>query len=260
MNNLSIKNKTILLFGCTGVLGFEFVKYLLLCGCNIIIADKNKKKLDKICKEFNIKGYVIDANNEKSIEKNIKKIGNNHKKKIDCAIYNVAITSEYLKKTKINREFTSYQLKNWKKTISVNLTGSFIFAREIGKIFYKQKYGNLINISSIYGILSPDHSIYDKEEFYSYPDYAASKSGIIGLSKWLSTLWASKNIRVNCISPGGIFNNHSKNFKRLYSKRIPMKRMGNKKEINGILHYLISDESSYCTGQNFTIDGGLSTW
>lgn len=259
MYNLSIKNKNILLFGCTGVLGFEFVKYLSSCECNIILADKNKKKLDKICKDYNLKGYLIDANNEKSIEKSIKKIAKQNNK-IDCAIYNVAITSEYLKKSKINREFTSYELKNWQKTISVNLTGSFIFAREVGKIFYKQKFGNLINISSIYGKLSPDHSIYTKEKFYSYPDYAASKSGIIGLSNWLSTLWAKKNIRVNCISPGGILNNHTKNFKNLYSKRVPMKRMANKNEINGILHYLISDQSTYCTGQNFVIDGGLSAW
>ena len=108
--------------------------------------------------------------------------------------------------------------------------------------------------------MSPDHKIYKKEKFYSYPDYSASKSGIIGFSKWLSTLWAQKEIRVNCISPGGIFNNHSKNFSKSYSKRVPMNRMGNKNEINGILHYLISDEASYCTGQNFVIDGGLSAW
>jgi len=259
MSNLSIKNKTILLFGCTGVLGSQFVKYLFECGCNLIIADKNRQKLKKICKQYKVKGYVIDANNEKSLTNNFKKIFK-YNKKIDCAIYNVAITSEYLKNSKINKEFTKYNLKNWKKTININLTGSFVFAQEVGKIFYKQKYGNLINISSIYGIMSPDHEIYKKEKFYSYPDYAASKSGIIGFSKWLATLWAKKKIRVNTISPGGIFNNHSKNFSTSYSKRVPMKRMGNKNEINGVLHYLISDESSYCTGQNFVIDGGLSAW
>ena len=258
MLNLSIKNKTILLFGCTGVLGSQFVNYLFNSGCNLILADKNQKKLKKICKQYKIKGYLIDANSEKSIITNFKKIGKQYKK-IDCAIYNVAITSEYLKNSKINKEFTKYNLKNWKKTININLTGSFIFAQEVGKIFYRQKFGNLINISSIYGTMSPDHKIYEKEKFYSYPDYSASKSGIIGFSKWLATLWAHKEIRVNCISPGGIFNNHSKNFSNSYSKRVPMNRMGNKNEITGMIIYLLSDSSSYCTGQNFVIDGGLSS-
>ena len=257
---MSIKNKKILLFGCTGVLGTAFVEYLIECGCKVILADNNKIKLKKICLKYDLKGYLIDANKEKSIQKNIKKIAQDNKYKIDCAIYNVAITSESLQKTNITREFTKYNLKNWKKTINVNLTGSFIFAREIGKIFYKQKKGNLINISSIYGNLSPNHKIYEKEKFYSFPDYAASKSGIIGFSKWLSTLWAKKNIKVNCISPGGIYNGHSKIFFKAYSKRVPMNRMGDKKDINGILYYLISDESNYCTGQNFLIDGGLSAW
>ena len=259
MKNLSIKNKKILLFGCTGVLGQAFVNYLVKCGCELILADNNKKKLSSICKKNNLKGYIIDAKKEKSIIWGIKKLTKNFKK-IDCAIYNVAITSETLKKSKINRDFTKYNLINWNKTINVNLTGSFIFAREIGKLFIKQKYGNLINISSIYGNFSPNHEIYKYENFYSYPDYAASKSGMIGLSKWLSTLWAKKNIRVNCISPGGIFNKHSKNFNKSYSKRVPMHRMGNREDINGMLHYLISEESSYCTGQNFLIDGGLSAW
>ena len=92
----------------------------------------------------------------------------------------------------------------WKKTIDVNLTGAFLFAREIGKIFKKQKYGNLINISSIYGVVAPDHSIYENEKFDSFPGYSASKFGLIGFSKWLATKWAKNNIRVNCVSPGGI--------------------------------------------------------
>ena len=259
MNSLTLKNKKIFLFGCTGVLGEAFVNYLIGCGCKLILADKNKKKMNIICKKNNLKGYVIDASNEKSIVQGIK-VATKNIKKLDCAIYNVAITSEYLKKNKISKDFTKYNIINWNRTINVNLTGSFIFAREMGKLFVKQKYGNLINISSIYGNLSPNHEIYKNEKFYSYPDYAASKSGIIGLSKWLSTLWASKNIRVNCISPGGIFNKHSKSFFKSYSDKVPMKRMGNREDINGILHYLISDKSSYCTGQNFLIDGGLSAW
>ena len=92
--------------------------------------------------------------------------------------------------------------------------------------------------------------------FKSVPSYSASKAGVIGLTKWLSTYWGKHNVRVNCVSPGGIRNKHNKKFINEYSKRTPLLRMGEKDEISGIILYLCSDLSSYATGQNFIIDGG----
>ena len=115
-------------------------------------------------------------------------------------------------------------------------------------------------ISSIYGIVGPDNRIYSSQNFKTLSSYSASKAGLIGLSKWLATTYAEKNIRVNTIVPGGIQANQNKLFVKNYSKRVPMKRMGNTNELNGILTYLISEKSSYVTGQEFIIDGGLTSW
>mgnify|MGYP006074980917 CR=1 FL=1 len=261
MKNISIeiKNKKILLFGACGVLGRQHAKILSNSSCELVIADHPKTDVLKLAKKIGVKGFKIDVLKEKSLIKGIKEISK-YLNGIDAAIYNAAITSEQLKKNNSFYNFENYPLALWKKTIDVNLTGSFLFAREIGKIFIHQNFGNLINISSIYGVVAPDHSIYDNETFDTFPGYSASKFGMIGLSKWLATRWAKNNIRVNSVSPGGIFNNQSKSFIKKYSKRVPLSRMGHKDEITGILLYLISDHSSYCTGQNFIIDGGLSSW
>tara|TARA_B100000795_G_C22805455_1_gene444535 strand:+ start:4516 stop:5301 length:786 start_codon:yes stop_codon:yes gene_type:complete len=261
MNNsvIEISKKKILLFGACGVLGREHAKILSKSGCELVIIDHPKSDVLQYAKKLGVKGLKIDILNEKTLIKGIKE-SYKHLKGLDAAIYNVAITSEQLKKDNSFFSFENYPLSLWKKTIDTNLTGSFLFAREVGKIFKKQNFGNLINISSIYGVVAPDHSIYEGEDFDTFPGYSASKSGMIGLSKWLATRWAKNNIRVNSISPGGIQNKQSKNFVKKYSKRVPLSRMGKKNEITGILIYLISDHSSYCTGQNFIIDGGLTSW
>ena len=157
-------------------------------------------------------------------------------------------------------EFEDYPLDVWQKTLDVNLTGTFLVAREVGRLMKSEgKGGCMINISSIYGVVGPDHRIYDGQPFKSFPGYSASKSGVIGLTKWLATWWG-ETIRVNCVTPGGVFNGHNDQFVKAYSDRVPMGRMAKREELVGIILYLLSDSSSYVTGQNFIIDGGLTTW
>jgi NAD(P)-dependent dehydrogenase (short-subunit alcohol dehydrogenase family) len=253
-----INKKKILLMGSTGVLGKSFLEFLLKENAHVVIADKPSKELNYLSKKYNIPKIEIDLTKETSVIRGIKKYTKIYKS-LDGAIFNSAITSEGLGNTR-SYNFTNYPLKLWDNAMKINLTGGFLFSRECGKIFEAQKYGSLINISSIYGVVAPDHSIYKNQNFNTFPAYSASKSGLIGLTKWISTLWAKKNIRVNSISPGGVYNNHNKIFLKKYSARVPMGRMANKKDINGIILYLLSDGSSYCTGQNFIIDGGLSAW
>lgn len=257
---ISISDKKIILIGCCGVLGREYASYLSKKAQKLVVADRSNTNVEEYAESIGAMGIKIDLENENSVVDGVKK-AHEYLGEIDGAVFNSAITSEMLSKENNSfPEFIEYPIELWNKTININLTGAFLFAREIGKVFISQKKGSLINISSIYGVIAPDHDIYKDQDFDSFPGYSASKSGIIGLSKWLSTRWASYNIRVNCVSPGGIENKQNTNFVASYSKRVPMKRMGKKKEITGILVYLLSDDSSYCTGQNFVIDGGLSTW
>jgi NAD(P)-dependent dehydrogenase (short-subunit alcohol dehydrogenase family) len=256
----SIKDKKIILMGVTGVLGRSFLDFFVKEHVKIVIADKPSADLNRLSKKYNVPKIEIDLSKEKDVINGIKKYKKIYKI-LDGAVFNSAITSEGLGKNNLpSLDFTSYPLKLWNKALQVNLTGAFLFSRECGKIFQQQNFGSLINISSIYGVVAPDHRIYQNQSFNTFPAYSASKFGLIGLTKWLSTLWAQNSIRVNCVSPGGVNNNHNKMFKKKYSVRVPMSRMANKNDVNGILLYLLSDDSSYCTGQNFVIDGGLSVW
>ena len=259
---MSLLGKKILLFGSCGVLGVSHAKKLVAEGANLMIADKSGSMVESVARSLGCRFVFMNAEDEESIVSGIayavEELGG-----IDGAIYNVAITTEGLMKMEgIGfTKFAEASLEAWELALKVNLTGAFLFARQLDPVFKANETGgSLILVSSIYGAISPDHRIYEDQSFNTFPAYSASKAGLLGLMKWLATLWASHEIRVNCVSPGGIWNDHPESFSDLYGRRVPMGRMGKKDEISGILVYLLSDSSSYCTGQNILIDGGLSAW
>ena len=139
-------------------------------------------------------------------------------------------------------------------------------AQAVGKQIVTQgKGGSIIQTASIYGVISPDHRIYEGSYYLNRQIntpgvYTASKAGVIGLSKYLATYWADKEIRVNTLTPGGTESIQNDEFKRRYANRIPMNRMADACEMVGALLYLASDASSHVTGQNIIVDGGLSVW
>jgi NAD(P)-dependent dehydrogenase (short-subunit alcohol dehydrogenase family) len=262
MNKIfDLSNKRILLVGATGVLGRGYAKSLANTGAKLVIADTNETDIKSLADDLEVDYVEIDVSSEDSVIKAIKSVSN-ILNGLDGVINNAAATGEGLMKSgEVFSDFENYPLSVWQKTLDVNLTGSFLVAREAGKLIKtSSKNGTIINISSIYGVVGPDHSIYQDQPFKSFPGYSASKSGIIGLTKWLSTWWAKDNIRVNCVTPGGVFNNHNEDFVSSYSNRTPMGRMANRDELIGIIIYLLSDSSSYVTGQNFIVDGGYTAW
>jgi len=255
-----IKNKRILLLGSCGSLGEAHTRILAEQGARLIIADQpGSPVLDK-AKDLGLPGIEIDARNEMQMVTGIAQAGKIHEG-LDGSIFNAAITSESLESSQ-NKfpDFEEYPLRLWQQAIDVNLTGAFLFARESGKILKDGGGGSMILVSSVYGIVGPDHRIYEGQSFRSFPAYSASKAGIIGLVRWLSTWWGAHGIRVNSVCPGGVFNDHQNGFVKSYSDRVPLGRMASSQEVTGMLIYLLSDSSSYCTGQNLAIDGGLSAW
>ena len=151
-----------------------------------------------------------------------------------------------------------------KLTCSSVLTGVSLSCREAIKYFLKNKKGIIVNISSIYGVVAPDQRIYENseniytlDEALSLPvSYAISKAGIIQLTKYLASYYREKNIRINCLSPGGVFSEHDSIFKKKYSEKTLVGRMANKEDYNGAIHFLCSDASKYMNGFNLVVDGG----
>jgi NAD(P)-dependent dehydrogenase (short-subunit alcohol dehydrogenase family) len=162
--------------------------------------------------------------------------------------------------------FEDYSPAVWRDIMSVNLDGMFLVAQAVGKQMVKQKTGgSIIQRSSIYGFLGPDNRIYEGSSYLgrkinSPAVYAASKAAVLGLTTHLATYWGRQGIRVNSISPGGVESGQNKEFTQRYSARVPMARMATADELVGALIYLASDASSYVTGQNLVVDGGLSAW
>lgn len=254
-----MKNR-VFLFGATGTIGKSFLNCLLDNNYNVVIADIASSNLNKIANKHKINFLEIDGSDEADMIQKINK-SKDFFGGFDHIIFNIAITSEYLKKNFSNPfpKIEDYPTELWQKTLDVNLTAFFIFVREFFKILKKNKSSTITTISSIYGVVSPDPILYENENFNSFPGYSASKSGMIGLTKWFASYLAEYNIRVNAISPGGIKNSQSNKFIKKYSEKTMLKRMGNPNEIASCLLFLLDEENTYTTGQNFIIDGGFSS-
>ena len=181
--------------------------------------------------------------------------------RVNVVLNNAAATGEHLMRSgDVFAKFEDYPIALWDEVLRTNLTGVFLVAREGGKRMLENGGGSLINVASIYGVLAPDHRIYEGMPFSSFAPYSASKAGVHGLTLWLSTYWARSGIRVNTVCPGGVYNGHDPEFVRRYADRTPMGRMAEPDDLVGMIVYLASDASRYCTGQRFLVDGGLSAW
>jgi NAD(P)-dependent dehydrogenase (short-subunit alcohol dehydrogenase family) len=257
---ISIRGKRILLVGCLGVLGRSYANALVAEGANVVIADYKKDAVMELAGELKVSAVEMDVGSESSVCRGVD-LAANELGGLDGVIANSAITSEGLAGSEdAFAPLEHYPLEAWKRSIDINLTGTFLVSREAGRVMLDQGGGSIVTVSSIYGVVAPDHRLYDDQPFKSFPGYSASKAGVIGLTRWMSTYWASKGIRVNCLVPGGVFNQHQDSFSSAYANRTPMGRMADRNDMTGMLVYLLSDASSYCTGQQFIVDGGLTIW
>jgi NAD(P)-dependent dehydrogenase (short-subunit alcohol dehydrogenase family) len=260
LSTFDLENKRILLVGATGVLGRAYATALAKTGARLAIADLDSSDVMGLADEIGAQGIAMDVTDEASVCDGVRAateaLGG-----LDGAVSNAAATGEFLmKEGDAFAPFEDYPLAAWRRTLDVNLTGSFLVARECGRAMRAAGGGSLVLVSSIYGVVGPDHRIYEGQPFKSFPGYSASKAGVIGLTRWLATWWGEAGIRVNCLTPGGAFNNHNDAFVEAYGRRTPMGRMARREELVGMLVFLLSDASSYCTGQNYIVDGGFSVW
>ena len=257
-----LSDKVVVITGAAGLLGTQYAYGLSQAGANVVLSDLNLtncKTIEKeIKKKFSTKPMSIklDLTKQKSISSMTSAIIKKYSK-IDVLVNNAA----YQGNTKIRTAgFENLALNVWNQAIDVNLTGVFLCCQSIGKQMLKQKSGNIINIASTYGLVGPDQRIYGKSGQNSAVFYAATKSAILNLTRYLAAYWQGTGIRVNTLSPGGVQNNQDPNFRKKYSEKTMIGRMAKKDEYVGPLLYLASDASSYMTGSNLVVDGGWTAW
>ena len=239
----NLKNKVVVITGGAGLLGKMHAEAVREAGGSPVLTDVVE---DSDC-------YYMDVTDKNSIEDFVNSLD-----KVDVLINNAALNPKMSTKDETNR-FEDFDLEKWNKSLQVNLTGAFLCSQVfINKMIKDKIKGIVINVASDLGVIAPNQTIY--EDDVKPVDYSVTKHGIIGLTKYLSTYFADKNIRVNSISPGGIYTNQSKEFVKRLSELIPIVRMANKDEYKGAIMFLCSDASSYMTGHNLILDGGRTIW
>ena len=254
-----LNGKVCVVTGAAGLLGQEFVRAILENKGIAIIADKNKRLCLKVKKRFDknfnsqcIDFVQLDINSKESVIASIKYL---HKKfgKIDALINNA-----YPRNKNYGKHFFDIDHQDFVENIGLHLGGYFTTSQQFSVYFKKQGYGNIINMSSIYGFMIPRFEIYEGTKMTMPIEYAAIKSGLIHITKYMAKYFKGMNIRVNALSPGGIFNNQSKIFVKKYNKMSINKGLLNEGDLNDTLIFLLSDSSRYINGQNIVVDDGFS--
>ncbi|MDC1317215.1 SDR family oxidoreductase [Flavobacteriaceae bacterium] len=243
MSNL--KNKVIIVTGGSGLLGQEIVANLKNKGAIAINADIN---VSTDLENFKLK---FDITSEKSIIDGLKKVTDKFGE------INGLVNNAYPRTKDWGAKFEDISYISWKKNIDMQLNTIFLVIKHVIPELIRTQ-GSIVNMASIYGLVGNDSTIYEKTLVNSVAQYSAIKGGVINFTRYLASYYGKKNIRINCVSPGGIFDNQDQTFVENYEKKVPMGRMGNPSDISPAVSFLISDEAKYITGQNLIVDGGFT--
>jgi len=266
-NIFSVKGKIIAIIGAVGILGAQYVKYLAEQGAIVIAGDIDMNHCNDLTSEINAMGHSchpmeIDNTNEASIINFFAEI------KTCLGGLDILINNAQVKPDGFYATFENYSKKTLGEVLDGNLIGVTIACREGCRLFLNEGKGVIVNVSSVYGITAADQRLYDGVENIYFPDekfsspvsYAISKAGVIQLTRYLAAYYRETNIRVNCLTPGGVYDYHDDVFNKQYSYRTTLGRMANPNEYNGAILFLCSDASSYMSGANLIMDGGWTAF
>ena len=264
-----------LITGGAGLLGRRYCEALLQAGARVVIGDVAGVRADDLARELDptsAMGRELDVTSAESVEACVQ-AGVERFSRVDILVNNAALTvrggSERLSPADYFAPFEDYKLEVWDQAVRTNLTGMLLCAQAVGRQMLRQapSGGVMVNISSTYGVVAPDQRLYEGVKspyadvtFNTPVSYAVTKTAVLGLTRYLASYWGSKNIRVNALTPHGVFDNHDEAFVRNFVYRSPMGRMARNDEYRGALLFLVSDASSYMTGANLIVDGGWTVW
>jgi NAD(P)-dependent dehydrogenase (short-subunit alcohol dehydrogenase family) len=272
LDKFNLAGKVAVVTGAAGLLGKEFCRTLAEVEASVVVVDLNADGVLNVATDLTAAGYraqavPTDITNPKSVgslvESTLKEFG-----RLDILVNSAALDPKFdpeaFAKGITPGSFEDYPLDQWNAALKVNLTGMFLVTQACVKPMLAQgKKGSIINICSTYGLNGPDQKIYIKEGkrmAFKPVYYSVTKAGVLGFTKYLAAYYMDSEIRVNALTPGGVYNNHDETFVSNYSAKTILGRMAHKDEMNGALLFLSSDASSYMTGSNVVVDGGWTAW
>lgn len=250
LNLFSCKDKVALVTGGLGLIGREIVQGLNDFGAAVCVADINEHQMKGLKTLAAVNFQSLDITSDDSIRQTLDAVIKQFNK-ID-----ILVNCAYPRTGDWGARCEDVSFDSWKMNVNSHLGGYFLCCQKVAEQMKIQGGGSIINFASIYGIVAPDFSIYEGTPMTMPVAYSAIKGGIIALSKYLATYYAKDNIRVNCVSPGGIFDKQPDTFAEKYLAKTPLGRMGTPNDLVGAVLYLASDASSYVTGHNLIVDGG----
>ncbi len=263
--DFDLTGKVIVLAGAAGILGSRVSQALAERGATLALLDRDVGKVqmlgDSISGSYdrNVRIYGLDITSKESYESTIEDI-EGALGPIDVLINNAAAKS-----LNFFEPFEGFPIKDWDEVMSTNTTGVMLGCQVVGARMARRNSGSIINTLSVYGIVAPDQriyegSVYEGKEINTPAVYSTSKAAVLGLTRYLAAYWGSKGVRVNAVTPGGVFSGQNDTFVARYSARVPLGKMADKDDMSGAFIYLASEASEYVTGQNIVVDGGLTVW
>lgn len=260
---MNLKGRVALITGGAGHIGMSMAESLAELGCDLCLLDRSAESLAAGAVKLNrdwgvrVETILLDLEDENARESLVAKIfalfG-----RLDILINNAGFVGDsQLQGWGV--PFEEQRVDTWRRAMEVNLTAVFHLSQLLSPMLRQHGTGVILNVSSIYGVVGPDLNLYEGTKMGNPAAYAASKGGLVQLTRWLSTVLAP-DIRVNCISPGGVYRNQPDVFVDRYVARTPLKRMGTEEDFKGAVAYFSSDMSSWVTGENLMVDGGWTAW
>ncbi len=267
-----LTGRVAILTGGAGLLGRQYTRTLLEAGARVVVADVNAEIACSAAQAATAEvggeaiGWGIDVRRKAEVEKMVTDVHERYQR-VDILINNAAIDPKFDAGTAARQAntFEDYPLDLWQESLDVNLTGAFLCSQSVGKIMVAQQRGAIVNICSTYGVVAPDQRLYQRpgeaeQKLFKPAPYSVTKAGIAHLTRYLAAYWGDKGIRVNTLTPGGVYNSQDDDFVTKYAARTPLGRMARQNEMNGAMLFLVSDASSYMTGSNLVVDGGWTAW
>lgn len=269
LDRFRLDGRVAVVTGGAGLLGAEFCRTLAEAGATVGVADLTHARADGVAGALREAGHqavalALDVTDPASVRHAIETLQRDHGR-LDVLVNSAALDPKF---DAAHRDgpagaFEDYPLDLWNQALAVNLTGVFLCAQAATAVMRPQGGGAIINLCSTYGLVGPDQRIYERPgeppRFKPVP-YSVTKAGVLGFTRYLATYVAGSGIRVNALSPGGVFNDHDETFVTQYAARTVLGRMARRDEMNGALLFLASDASSYMTGANLVVDGGWTAW
>lgn len=270
LDKFNMQGQVALVTGAAGLLGKQFALALAQAGAAVMLADLNSELATQNAAEIQSQGLKaaalkVDVTDPESSQAMVA-VTLAHFGRLDVLVNSAALDPKFDPQHSGSQganAFETYSLQSWRQALDVNLTGMFLASQAAVAPMLEQKKGVIINICSTYGLTGPDQRLYERPDgsrSFKPVYYSVTKAGVLGFTRYLAAYYAGKNIRVNALTPGGVYNGHDEVFTRAYSSRTILGRMAHLDEMSAAMLFLCSDASSYMTGSNLVVDGGWTAW